>query len=76
MILAACISVILLNFVIAVLPIKVFWKLRMPRRQRIGLIFVFAVGFCASGGAMARAYNVYVAFYGTYDHVCKTLSCP
>jgi len=70
MVMTAAISVVLINFVIAVLPIKLFWKLQMPRKQRYGLIFVFAVGFCASGGAIARAYNIYISFYGTYDHLC------
>jgi len=42
----------------------------MPRRQRNGIVFVFAIGFFASVGAVTRAYGIYSGLYKVFDSTC------
>lgn len=35
---------ILTDFVLLGFPLPILWKLQLPRRQRIGLVFLFAIG--------------------------------
>jgi hypothetical protein len=35
---------ILTDFVLFGLPLPILWKLQIPRRQKIGLVFLFAIG--------------------------------
>jgi len=49
------------------LPLMLFWKLQLPRRQKIALGAIFGVGFflCITGGL--RMFYIHRIFYTTYD---------
>ncbi|KAK0668448.1 hypothetical protein QBC41DRAFT_121977 [Cercophora samala] len=43
---------------IYVLPIPMLWRLQVPRRQKVALLFLFCIGFVALAAACVRYYYV------------------
>lgn len=55
------------DIIVCALPIILVWNLRMPRRQKVGLVFIFGAGvLCCLCGVMRTYYAIYVYYY-TYD---------
>jgi len=55
------------DFIACGLPTILFWKLRIPRRQKIALGGIFALGFFLCVCACLRIYYIYRVFYLSYD---------
>jgi hypothetical protein len=51
-------------------PMKPLWSLRLPVKQRLGLIFLFSVGLLVCVVGVLRMYYLEV-FFGSYDTHCK-----
>ncbi|EON65935.1 hypothetical protein W97_05177 [Coniosporium apollinis CBS 100218] len=65
-IIAGSISIVQ-DFIACGLPIMLFWKLQMPRRQKIALGIIFGVGAFLCVAGILRLYYVYHYFYLTGD---------
>ena len=49
----------LLDLVIALMPVRVIWKLKLPLKQRIILLFIMCFGFVTMGAAViGRLYTI------------------
>ncbi|KAI9646525.1 hypothetical protein NHQ30_004518 [Ciborinia camelliae] len=60
----------LTDFVVVLFPIPKMLKLQIPRRQRLGIIFLFAAGFLVCIAGAVRTYYTYVelsSFDRTWD---------
>ncbi|KAF2401143.1 hypothetical protein EJ06DRAFT_555763 [Trichodelitschia bisporula] len=55
------------DFVTCGLPTVLFWKLRVPMRQKIALAGIFAVGFFLCICSILRIVYIYHAYYSSYD---------
>ncbi|KAH8728081.1 hypothetical protein GQ44DRAFT_573203, partial [Phaeosphaeriaceae sp. PMI808] len=55
------------DLVICLLPIILIWKLKMPRRQRLALCCIFAIGLITCVCGILRAYYATYVYYFTYD---------
>jgi hypothetical protein len=51
-------------------PIKPLWSLRLPVKQRIGLIFLFSVGLLVCVVGVLRMYYLEV-YFSSYDTLCR-----
>ncbi|CBY01463.1 hypothetical protein LEMA_P002500.1 [Plenodomus lingam JN3] len=51
----------------AVLPTFLYWNLRIPIRQKIALLGIFAIGYASVAIGAVRAYYSWRIFYETYD---------
>lgn len=71
--LAASVISVLQDFVAALLPIVLFWRLQIPIRQKIVLAAIFAVGFFLCITGILRIYYIHQIFYTTYDVTCSYL---
>lgn len=60
------------DFIAAVLPTLLFWKLQMPVRQKIALFAIFAIGYGVVALAIARAVFSFRIYYVTYDVTWET----
>lgn len=69
--LAASVISVLQDFVAALLPIVLFWRLQIPIRQKIVLAAIFAVGFFLCITGILRIYYIHQIFYTTYDVTCS-----
>ncbi|KIW06340.1 hypothetical protein, variant [Verruconis gallopava] len=67
MILSACAVSIVQDFLACGLPLPLFWKLQLPKRQRIALAAIFSVGFFLCITGCLRLYYVHKIYYTTYD---------
>lgn len=45
----------------------IFWNLSLPRRQKIALWALFAVGACTAVASLVRMYYIYLDFWKSYD---------
>ncbi|KAI9045465.1 uncharacterized protein KD926_008892 [Aspergillus affinis] len=57
------------------LPAWLCWKLQLPRRQKIALNAIFAVGYLAAVIAGIRIYFVWRLFYASYDASWEVWYC-
>lgn len=64
---SACIMSVIQDFMAALLPSWLFFKLHIPKRQKIALACVFLIGFVTCIVGIIRAYYVHVIFYQSYD---------
>lgn len=55
------------DFLACGLPTMLFWKLQLPRRQKIALGAIFGVGFFLCITGVLRIYYIHKIFYETYD---------
>ena len=67
MLLAASGISIIQDFLACGLPVVLFWKLQLPRRQKIALGAIFGVGFFLCITGILRMYYIHRIFYTTYD---------
>lgn len=51
----------------ALLPNFIYWKAKIPLRQKVALMAIFATAYGAAAFGALRAYATYVLFYKTYD---------
>jgi hypothetical protein len=65
--LAASATSIVQDFLACGLPLPLFWKLQLPRRQKIALAAVFSVGFFLCITGFLRIYYIHKIFFLTYD---------
>lgn len=56
-----------MDLAVALLPTALFWNLRLPRRQKIAIWSLFAVGCTTAIASLIRIYYVYLDFYQSYD---------
>lgn len=70
--LAATIVSLVQDVIAAVLPMTLFWHLKIPMRQKLALGAIFAVGLFACGADGVRLYYLHVLLYESYDGTCKT----
>ena len=52
---------------IAVLPIPLIMRLKMPRNERIGVIVLLSVGFLVTVAGVVRTYYIWLAQVHTQD---------
>jgi len=55
------------DFIACGLPMVLFWKARIPRRQKIALALVFGVGFIVCVIGVLRIVSTAPIYYTTYD---------
>lgn len=55
------------DLVVASLPMLLCWNLQMPRRQKIALYVIFALGYTSVVVGAMRTYQGYRLFFTTYD---------
>ncbi|KAJ4384601.1 hypothetical protein N0V86_000201 [Didymella sp. IMI 355093] len=55
------------DLIVAFLPTMLFWNLQMPRRQKIALYSIFALGYTTVPLGAMRTYRSYQLFFTTYD---------
>ncbi|KAL5606304.1 hypothetical protein BROUX41_002719 [Berkeleyomyces rouxiae] len=60
---------ILTDLVITILPIRVLWKLQLPRSQRFSLIAVFALGFFTCAISLIRVFALSVTSDPSYENI-------
>jgi hypothetical protein len=56
-----------LDLFIAVLPTLLFWNMTLPRRQKIALWGLFAIGATTGVASLVRMYFIYLDFWQSYD---------
>jgi len=56
------------DFLVVLLPIRTLWVLRIPKKQQMFIIMIFALGFVSCGAGVARAYFLYQVTQ-TWDQV-------
>ncbi|KAF2846256.1 hypothetical protein T440DRAFT_501981 [Plenodomus tracheiphilus IPT5] len=66
-VLAASIISAAQDLLTAVLPTLLYWNLRVPIRQKIALLGIFAIGYAGVAIGAIRAYYSWRIFYNTYD---------
>jgi hypothetical protein len=59
------------DFVLVLLPSTIVWQLKLALHTRIGIIFIFCLGFAATAAAMVKAITVWTAF-NTWDPTCES----
>jgi hypothetical protein len=55
------------DFLVCGLPMMLFWKLQLPKKQKIALAAIFGVGFFLCITGILRMYYIHHIFYETYD---------
>ncbi|KAF1927175.1 uncharacterized protein M421DRAFT_394215 [Didymella exigua CBS 183.55] len=55
------------DFIIALLPVFLIWKLQIPRTQKIALCGIFALGLITCVCGILRTYYAAYVYYYTYD---------
>lgn len=55
------------DFLVTVIPIPMVMRLKLPRRQRIGVIVLFSLGFIVTAAGIVRTYYISRALFQTYD---------
>lgn len=55
------------DLVVAILPTLLCWNLQIPRRQKIALYVIFALGYTSVAIGTMRTYQGYRLFFTTYD---------
>jgi hypothetical protein len=55
------------DFVVVGLPLPMFWKLSLPKRQRIMICSLFGVGFCVGISGIVRTYFTDKVLRRSYD---------
>jgi len=68
--LAATIVSLVQDVVTAVLPMSLFWHLRIDIRQKLALGAIFAVGLFACSADGVRLYYLHILLYESYDATC------
>jgi hypothetical protein len=58
---------IIQDFLACGLPLLLFWKLQLPKKQKIALAAIFGVGFFLCITGILRMYYIHRVFYETYD---------
>lgn len=56
-----------LDLAVALMPTMLFWNLHLPRRQKIALWSLFAIGCMTAVASLIRFYYIYLDFYKSYD---------
>ncbi|KAF2101379.1 hypothetical protein NA57DRAFT_35108, partial [Rhizodiscina lignyota] len=64
---AASVVSVVQDLITCLLPTMLFWKLQLPRRQKIALGAIFGVGFFLCIAGILRIYYIHFTFYETYD---------
>ena len=64
---------IFVDLLVTCLPIPVVISLRMPLKERLGVIVLLGIGSCAVVAAAAKTYYVYVALIGSWDQTWWTV---
>lgn len=60
---AASIVSVVQDFVVCFMPTILFWKLQLPRKQKIALGAIFGVGFLLCIAGVLRIYYIFYTFY-------------
>ncbi|KAF2475582.1 uncharacterized protein BDR25DRAFT_279724, partial [Lindgomyces ingoldianus] len=55
------------DFITAILPTFLYWKLHIPLRQKIALFGIFAIGYCVVAISAIRTWLSWRIFFETYD---------
>lgn len=55
------------DVICALLPNFIYWKAKIPIRQKVALMAIFATAYGAAVFGALRTYATYVLFYETYD---------
>ncbi|KAL6154868.1 hypothetical protein ACJQWK_00888 [Exserohilum turcicum] len=55
------------DVICALLPNFIYWKAKIPFRQKAALMAIFATAYGAAAFGALRTYSTYVLFYETYD---------
>ncbi|KAH6621989.1 hypothetical protein C7974DRAFT_214334 [Boeremia exigua] len=64
---AASIISMVQDFFTALLPTFLYWKLRIPVRQKMALFGIFAIGYGVGALGAIRAYYSWQIYFATYD---------
>ena len=64
---------IIVDLVVAALPIPVVLSLKLPLRERLGVIVLLGAGSGAVVCATAKTYYVYLALIGSWDQTWWTV---
>jgi hypothetical protein len=59
------------DFLVYLYPMKPLWRLRLPLKQKLGLMFLFSVGLVVCIAGVLRMYYIDM-FFGSYDTHCKS----
>jgi hypothetical protein len=62
------------DFIIVVLPMPLFWKLSLPRRQRLLICGIFGIGFCVVVSGIIRTYFTDLVLRRTSDTFWNSLT--
>lgn len=63
---------IITDIIILILPMPIVSKLRLPKRQRAGIMIIFGVGVCVIATSLARVYELSV-MVRSHDFTSKLL---
>lgn len=74
-VLAAAIVSAVQDCMAALMPILLFRNLQLPRKAKILLHLIFAVGLVTCAIGIVRSYYIYTTFFTTWDVTCKKLRC-
>ncbi|KUL88116.1 hypothetical protein ZTR_04012 [Talaromyces verruculosus] len=64
---AASVINVFTDFMTAVVPMPLIWKLNLPRRQRLAVIGIFGIGVVVTVASSVRTYYAWFGAFGTYD---------
>lgn len=67
MIVAASVINVFTDFMTAVVPMPLIWKLNLPRRQRLAVIGIFGIGIVVTVASSVRTYYAWFDAFGSYD---------
>ncbi|CAI6330444.1 unnamed protein product [Periconia digitata] len=66
-VLAAGIVSTIQDFITALLPSFIYWKIQIPLRQKAALFGIFAIAYGVVAFGAVRTYSTWILYYETYD---------
>lgn len=63
---AASIISVIQDFIVCFMPTILFWKLQLPRKQKVALGAIFGIGFLLCIAGVLRIYYIYSLFFSEW----------
>ena len=63
---------ILVEIIVTMLPVPIIWRLKLDRRERLGVILLLSIGVIVVGISAAKLYYIWLTLIGTYDQTWWT----
>ena len=63
------------DFITAILPTFIYWNLQIPKRQKVALFVIFAIGYSVVAFGVMRSYYSWQVFFETYDVTWVVWDC-